>query len=118
MGQKTLDSIMDELETGLNEDIGKTSLRHLFDRLDKKQIKLKSELTDREIKKIVKILFLAETLDMNRLNGMIDVFLQLRVSKDRKGRQEIIEALKTITDNTTGRSGLTGLGSFFQGRVA
>lgn len=105
-----LDSIMDELETSINEDISKLSLKHLFDKLDKKQILLKTELNDNEIKRITKLKFIAENLELKKLNSMITTFMQLRVSLERKGRNEVIDALKTITDNKTGKSMFSAFG--------
>jgi flagellin-specific chaperone FliS len=113
MGSK-LDDIVDELQTGMNEDVGKAGMRHLFEKLNPKELMLKSHLTDNEIKKITKILFLAEQLELPQLRQMVDVFLRLRVSLNREGRKEVISALNTITDNRTGVRGFSAMGSLMR----
>ena len=109
-----LDDIVEDLQTGMNEDVGKTGMRHLFEKLNPKELMLKSHLTDNEIKKITKIVFLSGALDMPQLAQMVDVFLRLRVSLNREGRKEVISALNTITDNRTGARGFSAMGNLIR----
>ena len=111
----TLDDTIDELETSINESEIKHAVRELFQKTDSKQIPLKTEISDDEIKMITRLKTIGAVMRINTLSETLDNFMLLRISNARKGRQEIIDALKQIADNKTGARAFGMLGKLPQG---
>ena len=81
--------------------------------LTRKNINLKTELNDREILEIAKLEVVAERIDSDMISSFLSKFKELRISKDRQGRTEIIGASQD--DFTKNRQGffdqfVTGIG--------
>lgn len=72
-----------------NEDI--QVVKELF---TDKNIDMKTDLDDGEITNVALLYFLADEFKIPALQRYADKFLRLRVSKQRKGRAEFIQAVK------------------------
>jgi hypothetical protein len=73
-------------------------------------IKLKTDIDDREILMLARLLFLADRFKIPEMAQWVDNFIKLRVSRKRKGRGEFIEAVKTQPIEMVNQSGgLSGL---------
>jgi len=72
-------------------------LQELF-KLEK--IELITDLSEDEIKLITRIKVLADLKDIQAYKDGINYFMKLKLSKNRKSRQEIIEAVKGYAQQT------------------
>lgn len=106
----TLDNMVDELESSINEDTGKHVIRQLFDKLDKKNIPAKTELNDNELKLITRLKVIGTVCDIEILHTICDEFMKHRISLNRQGRKELIEMGKQIGDNKFGARQFSFLG--------
>lgn len=70
--------------------------------LEKKNINLKTELSDDEILELTKLEVINERIHSTSLSTFMSKFKELRVSKDRQGRKEIIGAMQ---DDETKKGG-------------
>ena len=66
---------------------------------DDKKIDLRTEVNDEEIKNLSRLRFIGKHFKCKTMDVVIDSFLTLRVSKDRKSRAEFITALQTERSN-------------------
>jgi hypothetical protein len=78
--------------------VGRASdaFRHFFDdfsSLDGKKLQAKTELSDGEIKEINKLHLLGKIYHIKLMDEYLEGFERLRVSKDRKGIYEMLQAL-------------------------
>lgn len=64
-----------------------------------KDVKAKTDLSAAQISKISRAYYLAKILEMPELKDLLDEFITLRISKDRKSRSEFVEGLKAKIDN-------------------
>ena len=55
-------------------------------------IKTRTDLSNEEISLISRMYYIAEELKNDRLTNLMDTFLELKVSKDRKSRDEFVKA--------------------------
>ena len=90
MTKKTIKQQVLEQE---EETEGKFVAKELF-KANKKEIMLKTDLDDKEIKVLSRLLYLKERYDLNSIDKFVNTFLKLRVSRKRKGRHEFLEAFK------------------------
>lgn len=60
-----------------------------------KGIKTRTDLSDREISILSRLLFLCDKFRLQDLNTALHNFMELRVSKGRKSRKEFIEGMKS-----------------------
>lgn len=81
---------LEDLENIGNED-GQQA-KHLF---SDKDIKLKTELKDRDIKLMMRLYFFERLTETGLIEKLLTDFMHLRVSKDRKSRSEFVESLKS-----------------------
>lgn len=95
------DSLSQPMESDNNI---KTVSKELF---NKGGIDLKTEVSHDEIIHITKLRFLEQKFGIYNIDNMVESFLGLRVSKDRKSRAEFIDALQTENRNRGG-GGLMG----------
>jgi len=86
------------LEEDVPEDTPGIDEKILEILLNTKDINLKTELNDKEILEISRLEILSQKTNNNVLNEFLTTFKELRVSKDRQGRKEILGA---IQDNST-----------------
>lgn len=77
----------------------KTVAKELF---NKGSIELKSEVTHNEINHITRIRFLGTKFRLENMDYLTDNLLSLRVSKNRKSRNEFISALQSENRNQQG----------------
>lgn len=80
-------------------------LKELF---NKKNARVKSELSDYEIKIIARLEILAVLTNRPKIKEVCDHFIELRISKDRQSRKEFVEAHKEMKKDT-GNNFLRGL---------
>ena len=69
-------------------------LKELF---DEKKILMMTDLTTDEIKLIVRIKMIAEMKNIKYWNDGLELFMKLVLSRDRKSRREILEAIRGYT---------------------
>jgi len=60
---------------------------------NRKNIDLKTELSDNEIKEITRLILLSKILKIGDLKDFVEIFMNLRVSLSRQGRKEFISAI-------------------------
>jgi len=82
-------------------------IKELFD-LDK-SIEAKTDLSQEQIVEICKLKHLARKYKMGELGLFIKEFMRLSISKNRQGRKEFIDALKSARENKEGMIGFSGL---------
>lgn len=107
----------DELFSDSGQDSGASVSKELF---NPKNPKIKTDISERQIKILTKLDYKSrkywETLGMYDLRKIIDEFILLSISKDRKSRAEFVETHRetqknktmNMFDNMLGRGG--GLG--------
>lgn len=105
-----LDEIMDEVESSVNEDTSKHTVRHLFDKVNTKQIMLKTQVDRNEVNRITKLKAINDMIGDPRLSTLTDTFMKLRVSLDRQGRNELVKALENLTDVRSGAKAFSMFG--------
>lgn len=76
-----------------NENEDKFAMKILETLFTPKDLNFKTDLSDREIKILTKLTVVGHILNMPSLTKLVDEFKQLRVSKNRGGRQELVQAL-------------------------
>jgi hypothetical protein len=89
---------MTQPETDLFADIGASDNERLQvakELFTQDNIKLKTELSDREVFLLSRLLFMAETFRIPEMTSWCENFMKLRVSHKRKGRGEFLDAVKT-----------------------
>jgi len=97
---------------GREEALAKISMELLK---TKKYKKILSDLSVDEINVVVSLLTIGKLIQSDLIKNIIDEFLELRVSKDRMGRKEILSFALSfgLEGETRGRS--RGIGSLFAG---
>lgn len=83
----------------------KTDLDVLGELFSKKDIKTKTELTTGQIVLINQKRTIAKMLDWKGLDDVLDDFMLLMISKDRKGRGEFVDGFKANRDFDIQKSG-------------
>lgn len=82
-------------------DLNKKIVQELF---TTKQINLKTHLSDNEVKLITRLKMIGIIFGIPKMNTLTGEFKELRVSKDRLGRMELVKALNNDEDkNKNGR---------------
>ena len=76
------------------------------------KVKTRTELTKRQVKQFTKAYYLADITGMPEIKGLLDNFLKLQISKDRKSRIEFVDGLKAKLDNMVATSGNLIRGQF------
>lgn len=92
------------LEDNLSQEVEsdnsiKSVSKELF---NKESIDLKTEVTHDEINHLTRMRFLEQKFQTENIDVLINSFLRLRVSKNRKSRAEFINALQTENRNAQG----------------
>lgn len=90
------DRMSGEIETDNNI---KSVSKELF---SKKDLDLRTEVSHDEINDVTRLRFLEERFKVRNIEPLVQSFLALRVSKDRKSRREFIEGLQTENRNASG----------------
>ena len=70
------------------------SAKTLFE-ADNENIRLRTDLSDHEIKLLSKLRYFHKLVDIEGLDQILIEFMMLKVSKDRKSRKEFVETVKT-----------------------
>lgn len=78
------------------------AVKELFEEI---KVKAKTDLSSRQISKISRVYYLADLLAMPELETLMNEFITLRISKDRKSRAEFVEGLKAKLTNMNIGSG-------------
>lgn len=74
-------------------------------------IKVKTELSRDEIGIVSKLYFVTEYFELSGFSELLNNFLKLRVSKDRKGRKEYVDMGKSEIGNSIMSGGMFGGGA-------
>lgn len=88
---------LDTINLPLNQefDLNKKIVQELF---TSKDINLKTHLSDNEIKLITRLKMIGHIFDIKDMSLLTLEFKELRVSKERMGRMELIKALQPSED--------------------
>lgn len=65
---------------------------------NEKTVKARTDLSASQISKVSRAYYMANILEMPELKNLLDEFITLRISKDRKSRSEFVEGLKSKID--------------------
>ncbi len=65
----------------------------------KNNMETKSDLNDANIIEVLKLKHIAKKYRLKELDELIDLFMKLRVSRNRLGRKEFIEAIQANREN-------------------
>lgn len=82
----------------------------------KKDIEVKTDISEEETSIIARLMFLCDELDLDNFRSAIVKLMELRVSKGRKSRKEYIEAIKKDNQFMGLQSG-GNVGGFNSGRL-
>lgn len=107
MKEMSPDTLMSSFQNQQNNSEVVRVLKELF---DIKKIKLITDLTDDEIKLITRIRMVAEIKNVDIYDKGITEYISMQLSKKRRSRTEIIEALKGYTQPRTGLQRIFGMG--------
>jgi len=77
-----------------------------------REVLTRSELNDKQIEKITKMVWTAEILDNDMIGEFADQFLHAQISRNRASRREFIENNQSIQTNKE-NIGLGGLKGYF-----
>lgn len=92
--QETIEEVEGFLSSNDMDDSSEKKIaKELF---SSKDLKTKTDLTDRQISLLTRGYFLASELEDDDLKRVFDTFIELRVSRKRKSRAEFIDALKGL----------------------
>jgi uncharacterized lipoprotein YbaY len=94
-------------EVGSDTDVVKI----LFDPSD---IEIKSELTQKETKIISKLELMADIIDSPKLRFVLRKYETLQLSKDRKSRSEVVQAIAGMDENAKTGGLMQKFGSIFK----
>jgi hypothetical protein len=75
------------------------------------KVKARTDLSTRQIKNVTKAYYLAKITGMPEIHQILNDFLTLNISKDRKSRAEFVEGLKSRLDTSMAQ----GVGNLRQG---
>jgi hypothetical protein len=106
IGQDEAQSEVEELENMFQGD-GQTESSILKELFNSKNIKVKTDLTEDQISIVSRLFLMAHITKRPYLHTVLNEFITLRVSKDRKSRTEFVEAHKDR--NQQQGKGLMGL---------
>lgn len=87
-------------------------VKHVFSAKDPK---VKSDLSPRQISICARLYFQAELCGLPELARVVDEFIILRISKERKSRNEFVEAFKMSNNMNTFGGGM--MGGMMGGRI-
>lgn len=76
---------------GIESNQGQDNVKELF---HESKVKARTDLTPRQINNITKAFYLAKMSGIPEISGILNDFLTLRISKDRKSRAEFVDGLK------------------------
>ena len=89
---------IDDLSSEINDNVTIRGIKELFDVTDK-NIDIKTELESREIRQILRLLFMGKEFQIKSMQKFITQFMRLRLSKERQSRKEIIDMIKADLSN-------------------
>lgn len=87
-----------DLGEELNDNVTLKGMKELFN-IDEKNIDIKTELEDREIRQITRLLFISKEFRITGMKKYLEVFMRLRLSKTRQSRKEIVDMIKADLTN-------------------
>lgn len=97
----------DSIEQMFRNDIN-SSQHEVKEIFSLEKIKAKTDISTRQVKLITKAFYLAQITGMKEIYGILDDFLVLSVSKDRKSRLEYVEGLKAKIESAMSGNNLRG----------
>ena len=69
-------------------------------KVTRKGIETRTELNDTELKCIVILSTVGKKMKIKELNNIVELFCRLKISRNRQGRKELIEAIKSSLENS------------------
>lgn len=98
---KGLDSVLSSPGAMPGEqDSQQVTMEKALDELfSKKQIELKSDISQRQVIALARGLIFAKKYKSKNMEGLINNILELSVSKKRKGRQEFVKVVQSGNNN-------------------
>lgn len=106
------DGIMDDtIETMMRQEQAsqQDNVKELF---HEDKVKARTDLSTRQIKLLTKAFYLAKLTGMKDINKLLQDFMTLSISKDRKSRVEYVEGLKAKIDNAIQQGSMQLRGQF------
>ena len=88
-----------ELPSAEDDSVSKKILEELF---TTKNLNFKTDLSDKEIKILTRLVVLSDILKLTGLKKLTNEFKELRISKKRMGRNELVEALSRAQERRGG----------------
>ncbi|HJZ24280.1 MAG TPA: hypothetical protein VJ201_07530 [Candidatus Babeliales bacterium] len=107
MSDQELMTISDRFSQTQNKSDISEILKELF---DEDKIMLITDITDDEIKLITRIRTIAKIKGFTQWEECVLYYIKLKVSKDRKSRKEIIEAIKGMFGFMMPKKSFLGMG--------
>jgi len=86
LGEDTIDKMMMSQESNPADNV-----KELF---NEDKVKARTDLSPTQIRNVTKAFYLANLTGMPDIRNLVHDFLLLRISKDRKSRQEFVDGLK------------------------
>ena len=77
------------------------SARTLFE-ADKENIKLRTDLTDHEIRLLAKLRYFHTLVNIEGLDDILTEYMMLKVSRNRKSRSEFVDTVKVKQEQQAG----------------
>lgn len=99
MDSATKQNILDSFATASEKNQYVEVLKELF---DVTKLKLITDLKSDHVSLITRMLVISDLKDIKEWKDGIDIFMQLRISKDRKSRKELISAIKGVMSEKRG----------------
>lgn len=86
---------LDRMFNAENSNAGE-NVKELF---AEEKVKARTDLSARQISRIARAYYMCELLQMPEIKQLLNEFITLRISHDRKSRAEFVEGLKAHADN-------------------
>ena len=89
---------IDDISSEINDNVTIRGIKELFE-VNDNNIDIKTELEAREIRQILRLSFMGKEFKIRSMQKFLIQFMRLRLSKERKSRQEIIDMIKADITN-------------------
>lgn len=100
------EGITDAVETWSDGDDSTVKASKTLLEADERNIRLRTDLSDEEIRLLSKIGYFHELVGIEGLNGIVTEFMMLKVSRNRQSRKEFTDSLRSVGDQRRGIMGM------------
>ena len=107
-----LDNTMDDTIENMMRSEQSASQDNVKELFHEDKVKARTDLSTRQVKLITKAFYLAKLTGMKEINILLQDFMTLSISKDRKSRLEYVEGLKAKIDNAIQQGAMNLRGQF------